>query len=197
MAPHPLQRRLQALRSRVRRLLLVRGTGAIVGSVLAAVIGLGTIDYAIRFRDRGVLVIFSACVVAVFAWTIYRFLGRMHGIRVGDTELALQIEACFPTVKDRLASAIEFLKQSENDAAAGSAAMRRAAIEQATAKCDEIDFRGALNRRPAFRAAAACAAVCIVAAGLAVLNPAATRTALAAWPCRWATLRGRKRRTLN
>lgn len=188
---HPLQRRLQALRSRVRRLLLVRGTSAIVASVLTTVIALGTIDYAIRFRDRGMLVIFSACVLAVFAWTLHRFLGRLRGIRLGDTELALRIEACFPAVKDRLASAVEFLRQAENDAAAGSAAMRRAAVSQATAKCDEIDFGRVLNLRPAFRAAAACAAVCIVAAGLALLDPAVARTALArlalplgntAWP---------------
>ena len=179
MASHPLQRRLQTLRSRVLRLLLVRGLSAIVASVLAAVIALGMIDYALRFRDRGVLVIFAACVLAVFAWTLFRFLGRLHGIRLGDTELALQIEACFPAVQDRLASAVEFLKQPVNDAAAGSAAMRRAAIVQATAQCDEINFGNVLNLRPAFRAAAQCVAIFIVAAGLAALNPAAARTALA------------------
>ena len=78
---HPLQRRLQTLRSRVLRLLIVRGLCAVGASVVAAAIGLGLIDFAVRFRDRGILVIFSACVLAVFAWTVYRVLVRLHGVR--------------------------------------------------------------------------------------------------------------------
>ncbi len=161
------------------RLLLVRGLSAIVASVVASAIVLGLIDYVVRFRDRGVLAIFTACVLGIFAWTFYRLLSRLSRVRVGDTQLALQVEAAFPAVKDRLASAVEFLTQAENDKMAGSAAMRRAAITEATAKCDEIDFGRALNLHPAFRAALASLAVCLVAAGLVVLNPAAARTALA------------------
>jgi hypothetical protein len=179
VAAHQLQRRLQTLRSRLIRLLLVRGLSVIVASVVAVVIGLGLIDFAVRFRDRGVLVISSACVLAIFAWTVYRFLGRLRGVRLGDTELALRIEACFPAVKDRLASAVEFLKQTENDAAAGSAAMRRAAIAQATAQCDHIDFGSVLNLRPAFRAVLTSLTVCLLATLLVALNPAAARVALA------------------
>ena len=163
----------------MRWLLAVRGLSVIVASVAAAVIGLGLIDYMVRFRDRGVLVIFAACVLGLFGWMVYRFLGRLHKLRLGDTELALQIEACFPQVEDRLASAVEFLKQPENDARAGSAAMRRAAIAQAAAECDEIDFAAALNLRPAFHAAAGTFAVCLAAAVLVVLNPLAVRIALA------------------
>ena len=167
------------MRNRVLRLTLVRGLSAMVASVLALALGLGLIDYAIRFRDRGILVIFAVSVVGVSAWTVYRLLNRFNAARLGDTELALQIEACFPTLKDRLASAVEFLKQSESDAGAGSAAMRRAAIAQAAAQCDEVDFGAVLNYRPAFRAAVASMAVCLLAAGLVLLNPAAARTALA------------------
>jgi hypothetical protein len=146
--------------------------------VLALVLGLCLIDYAVRFRDRGVLVIFAVSVLGVFAWGVHRLWGRFRAASLGDTELALQIEACFPTLKDRLASAVEFLKQPENDACAGSAAMRRAAIAQAAAQCDEIDFGAVLNLRPAFRAALASLAVCLLAAGLVLMNPAAARTAL-------------------
>ena len=137
------------------------------------------IDYAVRFHDRGVLVIFAASVLGVFAWAVHRFLSRLRSVRLGDTDLALQIEARFPAAKDRLASAVEFLTQAEDDHLAGSAAMRRAAIAQAAAQCDGIDFAGVLNLRPAFRAALASLAVCLLAAGLVVLNPAAARTALA------------------
>ena len=179
MAQHQIQRRLQTLRNRVLRLTLVRGLSATVASVLALALGLGLIDYAIRFRDRGILVIFTASLLGVFVWTVRRLLARFHAASLGDTELALQIESWFPTLKDRLASAVEFLKQPENDACAGSAAMRRAAIAQAAAQCDEIDFGAVLNMRPAFRAALASLVICLLAAGLVLLNPAAARTALA------------------
>ncbi len=179
MSQHLLQRRLEIVRSRAVQLVFVRGLSTIVAVVVALATGLGLIDYAIRFRDRGVLVIFAVSVLGVLAWTVYRLLGRFRAARLGDTELALQIEAYFPTLKDRLASAVEFLKQSENDACAGSAAMRCAAIAQAAAQCDEIDFDTVLNIRPAFRAALASLAVCVLAAGLVLLNPTAARTALA------------------
>ena len=51
--------------------------------------------------------------------------------------------------------------------------MRRAAIAQATAQCDHLDFGGVLNLRPAFRAVLTSLAVCLVAALLVILNPAA------------------------
>ena len=93
--------------------------------------------------------------------------------------MALHVEACFPAVKDRLASAVEFLRQPEDDAAAGSAAMRRAAIAQAAAASEDLDFDAVLDRRPALRSALAALAVGLLAAGLAVADAAAARTALA------------------
>ena len=179
MSYHPLERRLSNLRGRALRLTLVRGVSTIAASVTALAIALGLIDSAIRFRDRGVLVIFAAVILAVFAWTASRLLDRLRKAKLDDTELALQIEARIPPLKDRLASAVEFLKQSESDVCAGSAAMRRAAIAQAAAQCDETDFGAVLNFRPAFRAALASLVICLLAAGLVLLNPAAARTALA------------------
>ena len=179
MSYHPLERRLSNLRGRALRLTLVRGVSTIAASVTALAIALGLIDSAIRFQDRGVLVIFATVILAVFAWTASRLLGRLRKARLDDTTLALQIEARIPSLKDRLASAVEFLKLPENDACAGSAALRRAAIAQAAAQCNETDFGAILNFRPAFRAALASLAVCLLAAGLVLLNPAAARTALA------------------
>jgi hypothetical protein len=179
VAQHQLQRRLQSLRSRAVRLTLARGLSAMVACVLALAMVFGLVDYGIRFRDRGVLLIFTICVLVVLAWTVRRLFSRFHAASLGDTELALQVEALYPSLKDRLASAVEFLKQPENDACAGSAAMRRAAIAQAAAQCDEIDFGTVLNMRPAFRAALTSLAVCLLAAGLVLLKPAAARTALA------------------
>src|SRR5271166_957640 len=110
---HPLQQRIQALRSRVVRLLAIRGLSALVAAVVATVIALGWIDYCFRFRDRGVLAVFAVVVLGVFGWTGYLAVRRLVEARLGETEVALHIEARFPAVKDHLASALEFLRQPE------------------------------------------------------------------------------------
>ena len=178
---HPLQQRIHALRRRVVRLLAIRGLSVIVAAVLGTVIALGGIDYLLRFRDRGVLVVFAVAVLGVFAWTGYQAVRRwlLLKARLGDTDVALHVEACFPAVKDRLASAVEFLRQPEDDAAAGSAAMRRAAIAQASAASEDLDFGAVLDRRPALRSALAALVVGLLAVFLTAADAAATRTALA------------------
>ncbi len=57
--------------------------------------------------------------------------------------------------------------------------MRRAAIAQAVAASEDLDFGAALDRRPALRSALAALAVGLLAACLTVADAAATRTALA------------------
>ncbi len=180
MTPHPLQQRIDALRSRVVRLLAIRGLSVMVASVLATAMVLGCLDYWVRFRDRGVLVVFALAVLGVFAWTACRVVRRLLVLnaRLGDTEVALRVEACFPAVKDRLASAVEFLAQPEDDAMAGSAAMRCAAISQAAAASADLDFGLVLDRRPALRSAMAALVVVVFAACLTASHAAATRTAL-------------------
>ncbi len=152
-----------------------------VAAVLATAIVLGWIDYWIRFRDRGVLVVFAASVLGVLGWTLYSAVRRLlfFKARLGDTELALHVEACYPAVKHLLASALEFLRQPEDDTVAGSAVMRRAAISQAVAASKDLDFGAVLDRRPALRAALAALLVGGLAAYLTLANPAAAHTALA------------------
>ena len=180
MSQHPLQRRIHALRSRVVRLLAIRGLSVMVAAVLATVTLLGWIDYLVRFRDRGVLVVFAVTVAGVFAWTGCLAVRKLLVLkaRLGDTDVALHVEAFFPAVQDRLASAVEFLRQAEDDAMAGSAAMRRAAISQAAAASADLDFGQVLDRRPALRSALAALAVVLLAAGLTATHAAAARTAL-------------------
>ena len=179
MPQHPLQHRIAALRSRAGWLMTIRGVSVVAAAVLATLIALGSLDYAIRFQDRGVLAIFSVAVLGVLVWTAYRYLLVPRAVRLGDCDLAMHVEARFPAAKDRLASALEFLKQSEHDATAGSAALRRAVIAQTAAETDGLDFTQVLDRRPTIRAATTAMILGLCAAGLVLLNPAAARIALA------------------
>ena len=72
--PHPLERKIDTLRTRVRRLVAVHGVSWVIAAVLATVIVAGLADYLIRFQDPGLRVICSSAVLAALGWTSYRYL---------------------------------------------------------------------------------------------------------------------------
>jgi len=177
--PHPLQQKIDALRSRLRRLLAVYGVSWMVGAGLAAMVVLGLADYLIRFRDPGIRVICSLVVPAVLAWTCYRCLYPGLSARLGDVDLARRLQRRFPALGDSLASALEFLKQPEDDPTAGSVALRRAVISETSAQTEPLRFAEVIEKGPAIRAAMAAAGICLLAGILVVLDPPASRIALA------------------
>jgi len=188
---HPLRHRLAILRTRIRRLVTVYAVSWIVGAVVAAVLVLGLADYLLRFQDRGIRLISSLAVLGVLAWTAYRYLVVGLTTPLSDVELARRVQNRFPKLGDGLASAVEFLGQTEGDPTAGSAALREAVIARTTAETDPLDFRDALRSMPALRAALTTTAVCLVALILVVADPLSSRTAVArlvnpfggvAWP---------------
>ena len=97
-----------------------RGRGA------RRVVLLGLADYLIRFQDRGLRVICSLALLGV-AGLDRLPLACPAAVGCG---WATSIWPCgfrsgFPTLDDRLASAVEFLRAADDDPPAGSAALRR------------------------------------------------------------------------
>ncbi|MBN2474133.1 MAG: hypothetical protein JXB62_05980 [Pirellulales bacterium] len=179
------------LRARVRRLVTVHGASWVIATVLGLVLILGVSDYWIRIQDRGLRILCSLAVFGALAWSCYRFLYLPLTFRLRDIDLASRLQGRFPALGDRLISAIEFLRQAEDDPLAGSAAMRRAVIAQTTAESDRLDFGEMLDRRAPLRGVLVGVAVCLVAAILVVLDPLSSRIAVArlvnpfgnaAWP---------------
>ena len=161
---HPLEQRLTQLRRRVERLLAVYGVCALLAGVLGGAMVLGWLDYLVRFQDRGLRIMASLALSGAVGWTAYRFFYLPRRKRLGDVDLALTVERRFPNLEDRLASAVEFLRQDEDDPTAGSPALRRAVIAQTVAETENLDFDAVLDARPATRAAWMAAAACLLAA---------------------------------
>ena len=176
---HPLERKIGTLRARLRRLLAVYGASRVVATVLAAVIALGVADFLIRFQDPGIRLIASMVVFGAVGWTCYRYVYLLLGTRLGDVELARRVQRRFPTLGDGLASAVEFLRQSEDDPTAGSVALRRTVIARATADTERLDFSDVVCRGPTLRAAATAVGVGLVAALLIILDPLSSGIAVA------------------
>ena len=188
---HPLQKKIVALRRRVRRMTVLHGLCLAVAVFLGAIVLVGSIDYLFRFQDRGLRVIASLTAVGAFAWICRRYVLRALRMRTDDTNLAQRVERRFPSLGDRLVTAVDFLHQADDDPAAGSAVLRQAVVAQATAETERLDFSEVLDPRPTVRAVLVLMAVCVAAGGLVALNPLNSRIAVArladpfgntAWP---------------
>jgi hypothetical protein len=176
---HPLEQKLVALRSRSRRIMLVCGWCVTVATLLGAIVALGAFDYLLQFQDRGLRILVSLSLVGIFGCTAYRFIGAALFHPSQDVDLARQVERAFPSLRDRLVSAVEFLHQSEDDPAAGSVVLRRAAIAQTTAESRKMQFADVVDPRPAKRAATALGAVCLTAAVFVAIAPSISYVAVA------------------
>ncbi|MEX2112710.1 MAG: hypothetical protein WD845_05960, partial [Pirellulales bacterium] len=188
---HPLEQKIGGVRRQARRLLAMYALGWIFACLAAAMLILGWIDYLVRFQDPGIRLLCSLSLVMLFVWSVYRFGFGSLGYALGDVQLARRVEHYYPVLADRLASTVQFLKQSEFDVQAGSAALRRAVILETASAAESLDFSRAIERRPARRATMAAGAVGVIAAAIALTAPHHAQIALArlarpwgddAWP---------------
>ena len=177
--PHPLDDRLSVLRRRITRLLWLYGLGAVAAIGGAMVIGLGLLDYTVRWEDPGLRVMLSFAALGVLLWSAYRCLYLPLMARIGRLALARRVQQRFPQLSDRLVSAVEFLHQNDDDPLAGSAALRRRVVRQVAAESTLLDFGTAVDRRPTIRAMVLATGMCLGALALAAVDPVSARIALA------------------
>lgn len=187
--PHPLQEHIASIRRRARTLLLAHGVARLLAMVVGLIIVAGLIDFGLRLNDRGLRIMLTLCVLAVAAWATWRFLMQSILVRFSDTEIAFRIQHRFPQLGDRLASAIEFLKQSPGDSHAGSVELRRAVIAKTTAEIEDLELSTSLEPRPLWRSVAATALVCALGIVFLVMDPVASRLALTRLTMPWANVR--------
>lgn len=176
---HPIKKKLARLRRVVRMWLVIHGLSWFVAIGLGTALALGSLDCIIRFRDTGVRVIFSLVLLVVLGWACYRHLLRIVTTRLDDVELARRVQRRFPSLNDSLASAVEFLKQSEDEPTAGSPSLRRAVVAKTTAEVEDMDFSAVVDRRPLGKAMTAALGVCLLAGVVTVMNPLGAQIALA------------------
>lgn len=189
--PHPLQTKIDELRHRARRRAAFYGLGLSIATLLGASIAAGCVDYLVQFQDRGIRILVSLAVLGAFCWAFRRYAIPSLLLRLRDADLALRVELHFPSLRNQLVSAVEFLKGKPDDPAAGSALLRQAVVEQVAAEASPLDFSEILDRRPMTRTGGALALALLAAAVLIGVDPAASHIAVtrlanpwsnAAWP---------------
>ncbi|MCL4207514.1 MAG: hypothetical protein KJ000_33945 [Pirellulaceae bacterium] len=172
MMLHPVQRRVQEVNRRVRRATSVYALAASLLLVVSVVFLIGLLDYVVRFEDFGIRLIGSGLVFVAVIWSVRRWLWPGLGYRPSDLQIAQWIEQRFPELQNRLSSGLAFVGQSEHDAIAGSADLRRAVVAQATGDIESLDVDGCVDLRQPWRTALAAGAVCLLVAVFCVLDPA-------------------------
>ena len=114
---HPLQRRLAAVRRKVRFVWIAYGLSAAVSIALIGVLILAGTDYLLRFEDRGMRWIWSLAAFGLAVGAVVRFVVPALRSRLDDVGMAQRIEGRFSGAADHLSSAIEFLDQPADAAA--------------------------------------------------------------------------------
>ncbi len=164
MKPSRLESRINALRSQVRRLLALHGLSRVVGLLIPTVIVLGLADWLIHL-DAVVRLGALVGLGVLGAWLFFRYVLTPLVVRFADLDIALRIEERWPGLNDRLASTVQFLRVGADDDRFGSPALREATVQQTLAETQSIDFRQAIDARPAF-GAAGLALVAVAVGGL-------------------------------
>lgn len=176
---------MAAVRRRVRRLLVLDAAGRTLAGLVGTALVLCLADYLFRYDERGLRFMSSSALAAIIGWTLYRFVRPALKAELGDVELALRLESRLPILRDRLASAVRFLRQAEDDVLAGSTAMRRSVVAEATAEIDRLSLEDAIQPGIARRSLSLAASLVVVALVIAFFDLPAAGTALVRLVAPW------------
>ena len=182
---HALTEKIDALRRGL--ILRQRSTAACwtFATVVAVAMVLGGLDYWLRYTDRGLLALATGALVAAVGGSVYRWWVRPDRIGTDSVTIARRVEQEYPQLRDSLASAVDFLRQAEDDPTAGSAQLRRVVVAEAETAIADLSLMNVVDKRPLRRAALwAGAAIAIVSLCLA-LDAGAVGTVLSRLVAPW------------
>src|SRR5947209_18088541 len=132
MAMNPLQRRLAALRRRLRLVVTFRGVSWVFALVFLAAAVAGLVDWRLPGHLPSLVrALLLTGTLGAAGYVSYRFLFGPLGAPANDLSLALRIEAHFPVLNDALASAVQFLENSADVERSSSPSLRREAVQRA------------------------------------------------------------------
>jgi len=195
--PHELQQRVADLRHQWNRGQAIELACLFVAALVGLLLLVSFVDYALRISDRGSRVLlslaFTAGVLAI-GWRVTRTWWQR---RWNDFAAAQQVQRTFPQLGDRLASSLEFLKQDEDDPAAGSARMRRAVVADTTAAVETLAVEEVVESKTRRRSLIAAVVAGLLTLGFCVAAPHAVRTALARVAMPWTNVEWPRRNDLT
>lgn len=147
-----LRQRVRHVARQARRLVQLHSCGWFLATVCLAALGLGALDYVVRWEDVGIRFISWALWWYAACWAAYRFLRVAWQFRCSDLYAASRIEQAYPELRHRLSSAVAFAAESAEHESIDSTELRRAVIADVERCSAPLDFARCLDWRPPVRA---------------------------------------------
>ncbi|HRX77989.1 MAG TPA: hypothetical protein P5307_02960 [Pirellulaceae bacterium] len=167
---HSLQRQIQAIAARARRLLLVHGICWFAAVVLPVAFVFGWIDYSLRLQDQGVRLILSIAFGLICVWSLQRFVVPSFRRRFDDLEVAQRVEQRFPQLGDRLSSSLAFLSHEKNADQAESRILQQSVITETEALVRPLQLAECLDLRATRRSLLVCIPLLLVIGAICSLD---------------------------
>ncbi len=169
---------LRRLRRQIRLRAVLTGVFLTTATWLTATAAVSALDWYFEF-SIGVRVLLLVAVLLGTAAVAWRYLVLPVVTTLSDVWLAQQIERYYPELRDRLASAVSFLKEDAPETIAGSRELREAVIREASRAALAIEPEVILRRRPFRWATVAFLATGLLAGVLLWRAPQLVRIGLA------------------
>ena len=177
--PDTLHKTIVSVRKRARWALIFRGVGWGIALGIGVLLVTGILDYYMRLDDRLSRATFSSlCLLAIVA-VVFRFFLPPLRRQMTELSVAQRIQDRFPSLQNKVASAVEFSHQQEDDLLAGSATMRQAVIDEVTGELAGVPLGEVVRYRPAVTASLAAVATLAVVLLIALFIPTGSGIALA------------------
>ena len=183
---HKIEETVRTIRRRARCYQVLAGLGWFVLAALATVLLLAALDVALRPNDRGLRMMASLAVLASVAFAAWRWLAPTVRARLSDVDAALLIERSLPELRDRLTSALEFLRAPAAEVELGSALLRRSLIIEVDGQLEQFEPGRVLNPRPMLIALSCAAGVALFGVLAWIAAPEAARLSLTHLATPWA-----------
>lgn len=176
---HPLERQVVAVFQRWRRLFVSFALARTLLFIGAASLALGLLDFVIRSNEFEQQILGAAVLLVIGAACLRRFVIPAVTARLSLVDTARCIERRFPSIDDRLSSAIDFLRQPTNDTTSGSTVLRQAVVAEAEDALTRLDVRSVIDPYRCTRAWWYVGGVSLLAALLLALDFSSASIALA------------------
>ena len=174
-------RQLERVRTIGRWMLIAQRLSQWITAVIAALLGLGLIDFALRLPGLVRLVIGIGLAGAAVAWLVGRIVRAMV-FRPGLADLALRAESIYPQLAESLATAVEFTTCAEQyHEPPRTRQLARTSIDRVRVQLGQVRLRRLLDPYWTSRMLALLFVAAVALASVVFALPDASRIVAARW----------------
>ena len=167
----------EQVRSRLKRLLLVRGLAWVFITLCGLVWFIGLVDWTVHLDAALIRILLSFSILGVSLFVLYRELVRPLLVEVSDVDVARLIERSQASADDNLASAAQF-RATNSDPSLGSPVLQQVAIKRADSTVRDVDIDRVFSTRPVQQAVASAVLMGVIGVVTVLVSPLVAQTAL-------------------